>query len=94
MPTHIRFIRAFVLITKETVVDDDGKMVMQENQYHVHGGQLARISNIVNNDEATSTVTFEPGGPIVGVAYNLDNSNFEPFQVGASASLPDRGCCG
>lgn len=92
--TRVRFVKKFVLFTKETSLGEDGKLHTQEGQYHIKFGKIYDIDYIEERGQVAD-IKFSLDSPMKGgFAYGVSRENFEILRPTVGTKNPPSGCGG
>ena len=85
----IRFIKQFVLFTNVIRLDDDGKLITEQEQHHVTFGELHRVATFEKRSDNSVFIEFDESNNVKGTA-TVDTAYVE--KIGGGQTLTNN-CC-
>ena len=89
----VRFVHNFVLTVLQTVEDEQGRLVVQEKQFHISQGDVYQVSQYEVNPDGRADLYFPDSSPLAGVAHNVEGDYME-LRNSATKPAPTGGCGG
>jgi hypothetical protein len=92
----VRFLHNFVMTVTQTTVDGDGKLVVDENDFHMGVGDVYVITQYDEHEDGRVDLYFPDSSPLSGVARNVESDYCElrnPSVPNTTVTLA-RGCGG
>jgi hypothetical protein len=92
----VRFIHNFIMTVTQTVLDGEGKLTVQENDFHIEIGDSYSLTQYEEHEDGRVDLYFPDSSPLSGVARNVEGDYCElrnPAVPNTTVNLA-RGCGG
>lgn len=73
----VRFLNNFIMTVIQTVVDENDKLVIQENDIHICVGDVYNIVQYERHSDDRVDLHFPDSSPLAGVAHNVEGDYCE-----------------
>jgi len=94
MKKQVRFLHNFIITVIQTVEDENGRLVVKENTFHIGMGDTYAISNYNEHPDGRVDLHFADNSPLVGVARNVEGDYCELRTARPPKKVVETGCGG
>ena len=90
----VRFLNNFIITVVQTIENEEGRLVAQENTFHIGMGDTYSLSSYSEHDDGRVTLHFADNSPLIGVARNVEGDYCELRQAMPPKKVVESGCGG
>jgi len=73
----VRFLHNFIITVVQTIENDEGRLVAQENTFHIGIGDIYSLTQYEKHADGRVDLYFPDSSPLAGVARNIESDYCE-----------------